>query len=440
MGLFGAMFAVATVIGPLIGGLCVTYLSWRWVFYINLPLGILALFVTGAVLPGHLRRVHHTIDYAGTAAAGRVGDVADHLRQPGRDLVGLGLGAERLTAVLGVVLAVALPAGRATRGGARHPAQAVPRAGSSPPPAPSASSWASPCSVRSPSCRLFMQNVKGVSPTASGLRILPLMLGMLGGLGDLGPAGHPVGPLQDLPHPRYRADDARRVSAVADRRVDERLGAGLLHVRLRRRHGPHHAGARRGGAERRLATRTSAWPPAAATFFRMIGGSFGTAVFGAIYAIVFNHTFAADVGQGARRPCSRSFNPQTIDPALLAKLKSTAGGPGLLHQVHRRGDALDPDRVPRRRADLVRGLPAQLPAARGAAAQDRRDGRRRARCRVRRSTGRRSQEIELALQRVSARENRGELYQHAGSAGRHRPAAAVVSGCSTGWPRTPRAR
>ena len=66
MGLFGAMFAVATVIGPLIGGLCVTYLSWRWVFYINLPLGILALFVTGAVLPGHLRRVRHAIDYAGT--------------------------------------------------------------------------------------------------------------------------------------------------------------------------------------------------------------------------------------------------------------------------------------------------------------------------------------------------------------------------------------
>src|SRR5271167_3780729 len=66
MGLFGAMFGLATVIGPLIGGLCVTYLSWRWVFYINLPLGIVALFVTGAVLPGHLRRVGHAIDYAGT--------------------------------------------------------------------------------------------------------------------------------------------------------------------------------------------------------------------------------------------------------------------------------------------------------------------------------------------------------------------------------------
>src|SRR5271154_1704815 len=66
MGLFGAMFAVATVIGPLIGGLCVTYLSWRWVFYINLPFGILAFVVTGAVLPGPLSRVHHSIDYAGS--------------------------------------------------------------------------------------------------------------------------------------------------------------------------------------------------------------------------------------------------------------------------------------------------------------------------------------------------------------------------------------
>jgi DNA-binding MarR family transcriptional regulator len=62
-----------------------------------------------------------------------------------------------------------------------------------------------------------------------------------------------------------------------------------------------------------------------ATFFRMIGGSFGTAVFGAIYAIVLNHTIAPTL---AKVPASvlKSFNPQTINPAVLGKLKSTAEG------------------------------------------------------------------------------------------------------------------
>ncbi len=66
MGLFGAMFGVATVLGPLLGGFFVDYLSWRWVFYINLPIGVVALFVTAAQLPGHLKRVSHVIDYLGT--------------------------------------------------------------------------------------------------------------------------------------------------------------------------------------------------------------------------------------------------------------------------------------------------------------------------------------------------------------------------------------
>src|SRR6476659_5875628 len=64
-GIFGAVFGLSSIAGPLLGGYFTTHWSWRWIFYINLPVGILALVVIAATLPSRSDRQQHRIDYLG---------------------------------------------------------------------------------------------------------------------------------------------------------------------------------------------------------------------------------------------------------------------------------------------------------------------------------------------------------------------------------------
>jgi EmrB/QacA subfamily drug resistance transporter len=66
-GLIGSAFAVSSVAGPLIGGFFTDDLTWRWVFYINLPIGAVALAVVAAALPKIKSRIDHQVDYLGAA-------------------------------------------------------------------------------------------------------------------------------------------------------------------------------------------------------------------------------------------------------------------------------------------------------------------------------------------------------------------------------------
>jgi multidrug resistance protein len=70
-GYFGGVFGVSTVIGPLLGGFFVDNLSWRWIFYVNLPIGAIALFVIATAFRSRTEKVR-----LWKSVSGRIGSAA----------------------------------------------------------------------------------------------------------------------------------------------------------------------------------------------------------------------------------------------------------------------------------------------------------------------------------------------------------------------------
>ena len=364
MGVIGSVFAVASVAGPLLGGFFVDNLSWRWVFYVNMPVGALAILIVITRLHLHTPHSRHRIDYLGAGLlSGSVGALIMLTTWGGSEyawgsatIVELGMAGVVLLAVFlwweGRVPEPILPL-RLFRSSVFSVSSAM--------------GFAIGMAMFGAIIfiPLYLQLVYGASPTSSGLRMLPLMAGLLVASIASGRAISRMGRYKVFPIAGtailvagmyllslLKVGTAPWLASVY--MVVVGVGIGLVMQTLvlvvQNDVQPRDIG---------VATST-------ATFFRSVGGAFGVAIFGTIFAT----RLSAQLSHLPRSVVDRLGSGVHLNPAQARQLPPTVHADFLqafahsLHGVFLWGMAMAV--VPFLLSWLLKEVPLRRTLARGA--------------------------------------------------------------------------
>ena len=254
-GVFGAVTGAAVAVGPVLGGVITSGIGWEWIFFVNVPIGVIAVFITLTRVADSRDPNATGVDWPGLVTfSGSLFLLVFALVQGNEK----GWGSTEIVSFLigAAVLMVAVPDRRA----APEPADARPLAVSPPAPSPARASSRSALSgsffAMFLYLTLYIQDVLGYSPLQAGLRFLPVTLlsfivaPIAGRLSVRVPVRLLLGSGLLLVGHRPADDDRRRRRLGLDR-ADPRLRAG----RRGRRPGQPAAGLHRGRGGARRAQR-----------------------------------------------------------------------------------------------------------------------------------------------------------------------------------------